>query len=92
MSRSYRHTPVCGITTARSEKDDKRLLNRIWRSRVRSRLNVARNLHAEAMDGFFLPDDHNDILSRWIMAKDGRQRFDPDALPRHWPRWKAMGK
>jgi hypothetical protein len=28
MSRSFRHTPSFGITTARSEKRDKRLANR----------------------------------------------------------------
>jgi hypothetical protein len=31
MSRSKRRTPVCGMTSARSEKQDKRLYNRRYR-------------------------------------------------------------
>jgi hypothetical protein len=33
MSRSYRHTSICGITTAASEKDDKRRWHRCFRQR-----------------------------------------------------------
>ena len=38
MSRSYRHTPIFGITTSRSEKQDKRFANRPLRRKVKSRL------------------------------------------------------
>jgi hypothetical protein len=31
MSRSRRNNPICGWTTARSEKEDKRIANRISR-------------------------------------------------------------
>lgn len=35
MSRSYRHTPIFGMTLAKTEKQDKRLANRRWRRVVR---------------------------------------------------------
>ena len=33
MSRSYKKTPICGITTAKSEKSDKRFWNRSFRKK-----------------------------------------------------------
>jgi hypothetical protein len=36
MSRSYRKTPITGITMARSEKTDKRLANRRLRRKVKT--------------------------------------------------------
>jgi hypothetical protein len=38
MSRSRRHFPACGITTARSEKEDKRIHNRRFRHRIKQAL------------------------------------------------------
>jgi hypothetical protein len=35
MARSYRRTPKLGVTTAESEKDDKRQANRCLRRKVR---------------------------------------------------------
>lgn len=35
MSRSRRRTPIIGITTADSEKQDKRRANRSWRAAIR---------------------------------------------------------
>lgn len=35
MARSYRQTPVSGVTTAQSEKEDKRHANRVLRRKVR---------------------------------------------------------
>ena len=97
MSRSYRHTPICGMTTARSEKSDKQRLNRAWRSRVRQRLTVFVRLDDNGQDAFILPDVHHEILDRWDMAKDGRQWFGyrehPDeGYGGRFPRWEAWGK
>jgi hypothetical protein len=36
LSRSYRRTPIFGITTSRSEKQDKRFANRRLRRKVKS--------------------------------------------------------
>jgi hypothetical protein len=38
MSHSFRHTPVIGITTARSDKPGKKIANRKLRQRVRMAL------------------------------------------------------
>lgn len=79
MSRSRRHTPVCGITTARSEKADKRQANR--RLRVRLRSTVARTLRTVSGAEPLWPGIR-DVSDPWAMAKDGKLRFDPA----HWPR------
>lgn len=39
MSRSYRHTPIFGITLAKSEKKDKRIANRCLRRTAKIALN-----------------------------------------------------
>ncbi len=67
MSRSRRHAPVCGITTARSEKQDKRQANRCLRRKVRSG-----HLELELLD----------VSDVWSFSKDGRARFDPRKHPK----------
>jgi hypothetical protein len=70
VSRSHRKHPICGITCAESEKQDKRLLNR----RVR-RVNRQR-LHADKE-----PAQRNQLYDPWTMDKDGKQYFDPTRFP-----------
>lgn len=67
MSRSGRKSPVTGITTADSEKRDKRRANRGLRRRVRE----------------ILPADPDGVLPAlrevncvWGFDKDGKTRFD----------------
>jgi len=74
MSRSRRKTPVFGIATAKSEKQDKK----IWHSRLRSsvRTTIA-SVPLEQMDGYFAPVG-NDVSSVWSMAKDGKRYFCAD--------------
>jgi hypothetical protein len=72
MSRSRRKTPIFGITTARSERDDKALWHGRWRAA--ERMALAAVLPRDA-------DTHMTTLARsvsdpWSMAKDGR-RFWP---------------
>jgi len=71
MSRSHCHTPICGITTAASEKDDKRRWHRRFRQRNRQRVRQHREL---------LPLDA--VGDPWLMAKDGKQWFDWTRHPR----------
>lgn len=65
MSRSRRKTPICGITTARSEKDDKRRANRKLRRLTRT--DPEKNLVMR------------DVSDVWSFAKDGKWRIDPTA-------------
>ena len=67
MSRSRRKTPVCGITTARSDKEDKRLNHRAERAAVRDALAH----HAD-------PPRHP---RGQYFDKDGKMRFRPEEHP-----------
>jgi hypothetical protein len=73
MSRSKRRTPVCGMTGAASEKQDKRLYNRRYR-RVCKQAIYADPAHE------LLP-----LLREYsnpgAMNKDGKVRFDPEDRP-----------
>ena len=71
MSQSYRHTSICGITTAASEKDDKRR----WHHRFRQ-WNRQRVLQGQE------PLLLRAVSDPWLMAKDGKQWFDQARHPR----------
>ena len=73
MSRSRRKSPVTGITTSESEKDDKRIYNRRYR---------------RASKQLFENDPVRDPMPKlrefsdpWLMDKDGKARFDPSEYP-----------
>jgi len=73
MSRSRRKTPVFGIASAKSEKQDKK----IWHSRLRSRIRTGlAAVQSEQLDGYIAPVS-NDVSSVWSMAKDGKRYFHP---------------
>jgi hypothetical protein len=74
MSRSRRYRPHCGITTAVSEKDDKRRSNRVER-RTNSRLLAATG------DGDHLKPSRS-LSDPWDMGKDGKLRFDAREHPK----------
>lgn len=68
MARSYRHTPIFGITTCRSEKTDKRLANRkLRRAQVRA-----------ADGGAEILPLLREVSDVWGFGKDGR-RYDRSA-------------
>lgn len=69
MSRSYRKTPIFGITSARSEADDKRLWHKRWRSRQRDQLASVEP------ESEILPIHRNAVSNVWSMAKDGKSWF-----------------
>ena len=86
MSRSRRKTPVLGITTAKSEKQDKRIANRKLRRLVNQRL---------ACDAHGVMPALREVSNVWSMAKDGKHWY----FKRLWeegrhrdPWWKLMMK
>jgi hypothetical protein len=74
MARSYRKTPICGITTARTEKGDKK----IWHSRMRA---ATRTHIASGRDTDTMPLTR-EVSNVWSFAKDGKQRFDARRHPK----------
>lgn len=75
MSRSRRHAPFIGWTTARSEKCDKAATHRRERRRVHAVLDRVRTEPVDALsDPVDPPLPHTRELSNvWDYAKDGRQ-------------------
>ena len=71
MSRSRRHTLIFGITTSRSEKDDKRQANRRLRRRVRVELRVKQWERLPLL---------RELSNVWSFDKDGK-RFWREATP-----------
>lgn len=65
MSRSKKKIAITGWTTARSEKEDKRIINRSLRRQTR------RILNSEGAEDAILPVQ-DDVMSLWSMAKDGK--------------------
>jgi hypothetical protein len=71
MSRSKRHTPIFGHTTATSEAADKRLWHKRWRAQQRAAL-AGTGPETDAM-----PVDRRAASSTWTMAKDGKAWMSP---------------
>ncbi|HBI22204.1 MAG TPA: hypothetical protein DDY37_06445 [Legionella sp.] len=69
MSRSRRKNPIFGITTCRSEQQDKKIWHQRWRSRERTALTSATPSDLEA----YLPVLEKQVSNVWSMGKDGRQ-------------------
>ena len=74
MSRSKRKTPVCGVTTSPSEKDDKKQCYRKMRRATKEALR-------EDPDEATPPEHCREVFNKWLIAKDGKQRFDPTDWP-----------
>lgn len=88
MSRSYRHTPILGITTARSEKQDKRKANRDLRRGVKVLL-----IQEDYDEASYLGLD--DVSNLYSFAKDGKNYYDKQCIERiksFFPIWKVFGK
>lgn len=73
MSRSRKHTPICAINGASSEKQDKRLYNRRYRRVCKQHLGV--------QPGRVLVPHLREYSNLWAMAKDGKVWFDPRRYP-----------
>ncbi len=61
MSRSKKKTPIQGITTASTEKNDKRAANRKHRRITKIQVNKGEGI-----------SDKNEISNVWSFAKDGK--------------------
>ena len=72
MSRSFKHATISAITTAQSEKQDKRLANRRFRRISKHRVKI----DAEPLV------DLNEISDPWDFQKDGKRYFHPDEAKR----------
>jgi hypothetical protein len=76
MGKSYKKHPFTGFTTAKSEKDDKRLVNRNVRHKVNVMLKHI-DLNKIDEDEVDLTLDKEDISDVWDFAKDGKMRVTP---------------
>jgi len=74
MSRSKKRTPIGGITTARSEKQDKRLYNRRYRRACKQLLHTTPECE--------LMPHLRECSDPWVMDKDGKIWFDPKKYPK----------
>ena len=73
MSRSFRKTPICGFTTANSNKEDKRLANRRFRRASRNRIKSNREPFYRLRE----------VCNVWDFAKDGKMYYDKEAVKRY---------
>jgi hypothetical protein len=76
MSRSRRKRPFVGITTAQSEKQDKREANRSLRRVVKAAVRGERETVPEIRE----------VANVYSFAKDGRRRFNPRGDDSKWMR------
>ncbi len=69
MARSFRHTPIIGMTTCRSEKKDKTFANRKLR-------HINKNLLQTCEDWDELSlSELREVSNVWCFGKDGKQRM-----------------
>ena len=76
MSRSFRRSPVTGMTTARSEKKDKQRAHRSLRAAERTALETV----MVAGDAVF--PVLREVADVNTFGKDGKQRIDPRKHPK----------
>ena len=69
MSRSRKKNPVGGITTAKSEKFDKRIINRIIRRKSKRLIEIG------DPENIVFPVKE-EVMDIWDMQKDGKIRWN----------------
>lgn len=69
MSRSRRKSPYTGLTTAESDKDDKRRAHRALRRAEKDALRRGAETHPRLRE----------VSNAYTFAKDGKQEIDPDS-------------
>lgn len=77
MSRSRRRTPIFGITTARSEKQDKKTWHRKLRVKSRIQLLAVDEGAPDAAENLILVHAR-EVSNPWSMAKDGKRYWAPE--------------
>ena len=70
-----RHTPIIGITTARSEKWFKQKSNQVLRQKQKKAMQ-------DDPDAAVLPVRSREAVETWSGPKDGKLRFNPRKHPR----------
>lgn len=75
MARSFRKTPVTGMTGSRSEKDDKRIWHRRLRRRTRCVLRQI-EVDPERVETVSVPEIR-DVSNVWDFNKDGKHYRKP---------------
>jgi hypothetical protein len=73
MARSRRKTPIAGVTSAESEKQDKAASHRVYRRTLKQVITPALETP--------LPTEKQ-LTNPWSMAKEGKSRYDPDMSPK----------
>ena len=68
MSRSKRKTPITGLTTADSEKEDKNLANRRFRRASKNRIKSNKEPFINL----------NEVSDIWNFAKDTKRYYDKE--------------
>lgn len=87
MSRSYKTRPIYGICGCKSEKEDKR----IWHKRFRSRTRDAINSMVMNEDWDMPIFDVRQLSNPWDMSKDGKGCFrELLRYKRHKLFWKQL--
>lgn len=76
MSDSHKHNPHFGITTAESEKKDKRFANRKLRRAVTVELEKFKD-NPDLADDIPLPE-MREVSDAWTFDKDGKPYWNPD--------------
>lgn len=76
MSRSRKKTPIHGITTARSEKDDKRMAH--GKQRAAEKQAITKIMGGEEVP---LPLQR-ETSNPYTFEKDGKMIFDPAEYPK----------
>lgn len=76
MTRSFKKQPFAGITTAKSEKKDKQIVNRNLRRKVKQILKDIDDIE-EKENILYL--DKKDISDIWQFSKDGKYRVDKNS-------------
>lgn len=71
MSRSYKKTPIYGITNAESEKQDKRIANRRFRRNARQLVKIGKEP----------PFNIRVVSNVYSFDKDGKQYFSAMKYP-----------
>ena len=71
MSRSYQKMPIKSHTTCRSERLDKQIWHKRWRTKERIKLA---SLNLENLDDH-LTTDRREVSNPWNMGKDGKHYF-----------------
>lgn len=76
MSRSHKKTPIFGHASCHSERQDKKIWHKRWRSRERMTLGSATTDQTEHVTLL-----RNQVSNTWAMGKDGKS---------YWPEFRQI--